>query len=137
MLKTKFEIRVRYADTDKMQFVYNGKYLEYFEVGRTEMLRQTGFSYHQLEESGYQLPLLDSYLKFVNYAQYDDLLVIESSLKEIPNVKMRINYQIFRKSDNLLIAEGYTTHAFIRTDTKRATRVPEIFKKIIEKYFNA
>ncbi|HPI38607.1 MAG TPA: thioesterase family protein [Ignavibacteriaceae bacterium] len=136
MLETEFEIRVRYADTDKMQFVYNGKYLEYFEVGRTEMLRKTGFSYRQLEESGYQLPLLDSYVRYVNYAQYDDLLLIKSRLNEIPSVKMKINYQIFRKRDGLLVAEGYTTHAFIRTDTKKATRVPEVFLNIIRKFFN-
>ena len=62
MLTCSTEIRVRYADTDMMQFVYNGKYLEYFEVGRTELLRSTGLSYASVEKNGYQLPL-----KFAGY----------------------------------------------------------------------
>jgi len=60
------EIRVRYADTDKMQFVYNGKYLEYFEVGRTELFRSVGFPYKNIESEGYQLPLIEAGLKYIS-----------------------------------------------------------------------
>ena len=60
MLTNTTEIRVRYADTDKMQFVYNGKYLEYFEVGRTELLRAAGLAYSEVEKNGYQLPLIEA-----------------------------------------------------------------------------
>ena len=60
MLTHTTTIRVRYADTDKMKFVYNGKYLEYFEVGRTEILRQVGLPYSKLESAGYQLPLIEA-----------------------------------------------------------------------------
>ena len=66
MLTYKTEIRVRYADTDQMQFVYNGKYLEFFEVGRTELLRSTGLSYKVVEKEGYQLPLVEAHLKYVS-----------------------------------------------------------------------
>ncbi|MBK7981513.1 MAG: acyl-CoA thioesterase [Ignavibacteriae bacterium] len=75
MLSHTTSIRVRYADTDKMQFVYNGKYLEYFEVGRTELLRSCGLAYSELEKIGYQLPLIEAGLKYKMPAYYDDVLL--------------------------------------------------------------
>jgi acyl-CoA thioester hydrolase len=63
MLKNKTSIRVRYADTDKMQFVYNGKYLEYFEVGRTELLRASGLAYSDLKNR-LSLPLIEAGVKY-------------------------------------------------------------------------
>lgn len=77
MLINKTEIRVRYADTDQMHFVYNGKYLEYFEVGRTEMLREIGLAYSVIENKGYQLPVLETFVKFISPAFYDDILTVE------------------------------------------------------------
>ena len=96
MLLNKTKIRVRYADTDKMQFVYNGKYFEYFEVGRTELLRSIGLPYKEIENRGYQLPLLEAGIKYKNAGRYDDLLEIESVLSEIPKPAIYINYTIKR-----------------------------------------
>ncbi|PIS44167.1 MAG: acyl-CoA thioesterase, partial [Ignavibacteria bacterium CG08_land_8_20_14_0_20_37_9] len=92
MLKHISTIRVRYADTDKMQFVYNGKYLEYFEVGRTELLRSLGLPYSEVEEQGYQLPVVEASVKYKSPAHYDDLLEIETMVKELPDPKFRIHY---------------------------------------------
>ena len=85
MLINRTEIRVRYADTDQMQFAYNGKYLEYFEVGRTEMLREIGLPYNVLEKKGYQLPVLEAHIKYHRPAFYDDIIIIKSVLKEFPS----------------------------------------------------
>ena len=136
MYTSKTNIRVRYADTDKMQFVYNGKYLEYFEVGRTEMLREIGLPYKDIEEKGYQLPVLATYIEYKRHGKYDDLLEIEAILKELPVVKIHIDYVIRRCETAEVLAEGYTEHAFIREETKRATRPPGFYLDALRKYFD-
>jgi acyl-CoA thioester hydrolase len=136
MLLKSTEIRVRYADTDQMQFAYNGKYLEYFEVGRTEMLREIGLPYSVLEKEGYQLPVLEAHVKYHKPAFYDDVLIIKSNLKECPSLKIHIDYEIIRKDPEAIIAEGYTVHAFIKKENKKVVRPPELFLKLIKPFFN-
>ncbi len=135
MLIYQTEIRVRYADTDQMQFVYNGKYFEYFEVGRTEMLREIGLPYSMIENEGYQLPVLETYAKFILPAFYDDILLVNSFVKKYPLLKIRIDYEVYRKEKNLLVVKGYTEHAFIKKDTKRPTRPPDFFIKAMKQFF--
>lgn len=135
MISNVTSIRVRYADTDKMQFVYNGKYLEYFEVGRTELLRSTGLVYSLLEKEGYQLPLLEAGLKYKSPAFYDDVLLIEAMIKNLLTAKVHIEYEITRESDKKLIATGFTSHMFIRTENKKPTRPPQIYIDALKKYF--
>ncbi len=135
MISNKTEIRIRYADTDQMQFVYNGKYLEFFEVGRTELVRSTGLSYKKIESEGYQLPLVEAHLEYISAAFYDDVLIIESFLKEIPKFKMKLEYKIYRKENNELVTEGYTEHIFIKRDTKKPVRPPQFFIDAIKKLF--
>ena len=135
MLTHNTELRVRYADTDKMQFAYNGKYHEYFEVGRTELLRATGLSYAEVEKHGYQLPLIEAGVKYKQPARYDDLLEISATVKELYSPKVHIEYVIKRKETGDIIAEGFTTHMFIRTDTKKAVRPPLIYVEALKKYF--
>lgn len=135
MLKHVTIIRVRYADTDKMQFVYNGKYLEYFEVGRTELLRSTGLAYSSLENAGYQLPLIEAKLNYKLPATYDDILEIEATVKELYSAKVHIDYKITRHETGEVITEGYTTHMFIKSDSKKPTRPPKIYTDALKKYF--
>ena len=130
------KIRVRYADTDKMQFVYNGKYLEYFEVGRTELLRSLDLPYSEIEKEGHQLPLIEAGLKYKNPAHYDDVLLIEASLDEIYSAKVHIKYKVLREEDNKLICEGFTTHMFISTESKRPTKPPKIYIDTLSKFFH-
>lgn len=135
MLANKFVLRVRYADTDKMQFVYNGKYLEYFEVGRTELLRSVGLPYSEIEKTGYQLPLIEAGVKYKNAARYDDLLEIEAKLHVLYSPKVRIEYVIRRIETQELIAEGFTEHIFININTKKATRPPQIYIDALAPFF--
>ena len=135
MLINKTEIRVRYADTDQMHFVYNGKYLEYFEVGRTEMLREIGLAYSVIENKGYQLPVLETFVKFISPAFYDDILTVESFMKECPSFKIRIDYKIYRKINNSLVAEGYTEHVFIKEQTRKPSRLPFFFTEIVNPFY--
>lgn len=136
MISYTTSIRVRYADTDKMTFVYNGKYLEYFEVGRTELLRSCGLPYSTIEKEGHQLPLIEAGLKYKNPAHYDDVLLVKASLKELYSAKITIDYEIVREEDNTLIVTGFTTHMFIRTETKKPAKPPKIYINALSKYFS-
>jgi acyl-CoA thioester hydrolase len=135
MLINRTEIRVRYADTDQMQFVYNGKYLEYFEAGRTEMLREIGLPYNVLEKKGYQLPVLEAHIKYHRPAFYDDIIIIKSFLKEFPSLKIHIDYELIRKETNEVIAEGYTIHIFMNQKTKKPVRPPDFFLGTVKRFF--
>jgi acyl-CoA thioester hydrolase len=126
-------VRVRYADTDQMRFVYNGKYLEFFEIGRTELIRELGMSYKQFEESGFMLPVYDAYIRYHSPAYYDEVLEIESILESIPMAKLKIQYNI--RVGERLIASGYTQHAFVSTLTGKPVRSPEIFNKLFDEHF--
>ena len=135
MISHKAIIRVRYADTDMMQFVYNGKYLEYFEVGRTELLRHYGLSYSDLEKMGYQLPLIEANLKYKLPAVYDDELEVEAIVEKVHTPKLFIKYNIYKKGSDEIIVEGFTEHVFIKTETKKAVRPPKIYIEALKKYF--
>lgn len=135
MLSNTTQLRVRYADTDKMQFVYNGKYLEYFEVGRTELLRAIGLAYREVEEQGYQLPLLEAGLKYINAARYDDLLNITAFIEQIDTAKIELKYEIRRDSNNDLIATGFTNHVFMLLEKQKATRPPKFYLEKLKPYF--
>jgi acyl-CoA thioester hydrolase len=137
MLTHKTEIRVRFADTDKMQFAYHARYIEYFEVGRTEMLRAYGLSYASIEEMGYEMPVLAVHVNYRNAAFYDEVLEIESILKDHLSARVHIEYIITKKNNGILVADGYTELAFIKTETKRAVRPPSFYIKNIEQHLNA
>ncbi len=135
MLEFETKIRVRYADTDQMKFVYNGKYLEYFEVGRTEMLREYGLPYVTIEDKGFQLPLLEAFVKFITPAYYDDILFVKAFVNEMPVFKIHIDYVITRNNEKEKIVEGFTKHVFINKNTKKAVRLPEFFIETIRKNY--
>lgn len=135
MLDHTTEIRVRYADTDQMQFVHHEKYIEYFEVARTEMLRNIGLTYHTVEAKGFMLPLLEVNVKYKNPAFYDDLLFVRAFVAELPNFKVLINYTIHRTEENILVADGFSEHVFMNKETKKAVRPPDFFIHAIKPYF--
>jgi len=124
------KVRVKYAETDKMGLAYNGHYLTWFEVGRTELLRDNDLSYHEMEIEGYRLPLIEAGVKYLKPAFYDDVLIIKTWLAGKPGLRVRINYEIWRNDDRL--ATGFTEHVF--TDERLKPKKPskKIYDKIIE-----
>jgi acyl-CoA thioester hydrolase len=135
MLQSKTTIRVRYADTDQMKFVYNGKYFEYFEVGRSEMMREIGLTYKSIEESGYHMPVHKVHIDYKSAAFYDEELEIETTLVEIPKLVVHIDHKIRSVDRNVVILTGYVELVFIRAETMRACKPPEIFLNAIKKYY--
>ena len=126
-------IRVRYADTDQMQIVNNGKYLEYFEVGRTELLRSRGLAYSEFERMGTRLPLIEAHVSYKAPARYDDVLLIESAVEDYHVPRLRIDYSITRAGTSDIIATGHTVHAFQEIASGRVIRPPKIFLEIMRK----
>lgn len=120
-------LRVRYADTDQMGVVYYAKYLEYFEVARTEFLRVHGLPYRALEEAGYMLPVAEASVKYFKGATYDDELLISASLEPINSPRLNITYSIRRKSDDVRIVEGATMLVFTDKTTGKPVRPPKSF----------
>ncbi len=135
MLIHKSKVRVRYADTDQMGFVYNGKYFEYFEVGRTEMMRDIGLPYRKIEEEGYQMPVRETFIKYKNAALYDEELEIETRVPELTGAKVHIEHTIRSIARNIVIVEGYVDLLFIKSETKKACRAPEFFINQIANYY--
>jgi acyl-CoA thioester hydrolase len=133
MLVNTAYVRVRYADTDKMGITYYSKYLEWFEVGRTEMLRDIGFPYTQLEKEGIGLPVIEAYCRYHRAAMYDQLLRIVSAVKTLPRVTIRIDYKIYNEEQALLV-DGYTTHPFIGKAGK-PVRPPKSLLEALQPYF--
>ena len=129
------ELRVRYADTDQMRFAYNGKYFEYFEVGRTEMMREVGLPYEVIEKSGFFMPVIETKIHFFAPAFYDELLVIETRVEKLPTVKVHIDHVIKAKERDIVICEGYVELAFLDAKTSRPTRAPKLFIDAVKKYY--
>jgi len=134
MFEFNVPIRVRYADTDQMGYVYYGNYARYFEIGRVEALRSLGISYKELEEEGIMMPVLENYSKYLKPAYYDNLLTIKVMVKEIPGTRIRFDYEILNEEGNL-IHVGYTVLVFVSSDSKKVIAFPEYIRKAIEKFF--
>lgn len=118
-------VRVRYAETDRMGVVYYANYLVWFEVGRTEWLRQTGWSYRAMErEGGIQLPVIEAHCAYRQPARYDDEVDIAATATLLTPVRIRFDYRLTRTMDDTLLAEGHTVHAAVDVNG-RPCRLPD------------
>ena len=132
MIQTRATVTVRYAETDMMGIVYHANYLPWFEVARTQLLRENGFPYKQLETDGYRIPVLEVAAKYLRPAVYDDTLTITATIREKPLLRIRIDYEV-RRGDELL-ATGQSAHAFC--DLRgHPTRPPPAFVERMNELF--
>ena len=134
MFISEIQIRVRYAETDQMGYVYYGNYATYFEVARVEALRALGFSYKSLEESGVMLPVMNYSIDYLKPAYYDDLLTIKITIRELPSARIRFEYETYNEKD-VVINKANTTLVFINKSTNRPCKAPDDFMQMISKYF--
>ena len=107
------QLRVRYSETDQMGTFYNSRALEWFECGRTELMRRRlGMSYAALEAQGVFLPLVEAHLEFQGGARYDDLLEITSTVEVSGRAKLRFEVQVSHGNSRKPVVRGFTVHAF-------------------------
>ena len=105
------QFRVRYSETDQLGTFYNSRALEWFECGRTELLRALGVAYSELESKGVFLPLVEAHLNFLGRARYDDLLEINTILSFAGKASLRFDVRIVHVANQSPVASGYTLHA--------------------------
>ena len=116
-------IRVRYAETDKMGVVYHANYFTWFEIGRCELLRTIGRSYRDMEASGIGLPVIEAHCEYRAGARYDDEIEIRTVARPVSPVRLAFDYEIVRRADGQTLASGYTVHATLDR-SGRPVRLP-------------
>ena len=117
-------VRVRYAETDRMGVVYYANYFVWFEVGRTDWLRQTGWTYREMERDGISLPVIEAQCEYRQPARYDDEIEIATNGTLVTPVRVRFDYALSRAGDDTAIAAGHTVHAAVDPDG-RPCRLPD------------
>lgn len=127
--ETKCEIRVRYAETDKMGVVYHANYLAWFEVGRTDLLRQLGANYREIENDGFALPVLEVNCKYIKPARYDDIVEIRTTVSRPSRLLLRFDYELIRPEDGVRLATGNTVHVTVNTEG-RPCRLPQRLQEL-------
>lgn len=134
MFSNETKLRVRYAETDRMGYVYYGVYAQYFEVGRVEALRSLGMSYRRMEEDGIMLPVRDLNATYHKPAFYDDLLTVRTTIVALPAVRIQFAYEV-RNENGDLLTEALTTLVFIDRATNKPCRAPEDLLKLLAPFY--
>ena len=122
-------VRVRYAETDKMGVVYHSNYFVWFEIGRTDWLRETGWTYRDMEAAGIQLPVIEARCEYRQGARYDDDVEIRTCGKKLSPVRVQFDYEAIRRADSALLATGHTVHATVDREG-RPIRMPDRVKDL-------
>jgi len=135
MFESTTSLRVRYAETDRMGYVYYGNYASFYEVGRVEALRDLGLSYRELEDSGIMLPVSELSSKYRKPAYYDDLISVRTVIPEMPAARLKFLYYLYNTAGDL-INEGATTLVFVNIQTMKPCGAPKHFLDLIRPYFN-
>ncbi len=133
-MQGKIQFRVRYAETDAMAVVHHANYYVWFEMGRTELLREMGMEYKSLEAQGILSPVIETQCRYISSAKYDDLITLETELIIVERLKWAFGYRAFRGEE--LLAEGKTVHCFINREgrpisVKKAK--PELYEIMLAK----
>jgi acyl-CoA thioester hydrolase len=135
MFVTETQIRIHYALTDQMGVVYYGHYAQFYEIGRTEAIRQIGYTYKEIEALGIIMPVGELHSKFLRPAKYDDLITVKTTLKEMPfHNKITFHAEIYNEEDKLL-NKGEVTLFFIDAKTMQRCEMPEPLREKLSKYF--
>ncbi len=124
MFITQTTYRIRYADTDQMGVVYYGNYARFYEIGRSEMIRDLGYAYKELEDTGVVMPVVTVNANYKRPLYYDELITIETALKKMPEARMVFYHTIYNQ-DNEVVHTAEVTLVFLSKETNRPVRVPE------------
>ncbi|PUB34777.1 acyl-CoA thioester hydrolase [Elizabethkingia sp. YR214] len=134
MISTTCTLRVRYAETDPMKYVYYGNYATYFEVARVELFRGIGMSYDEIEKRGIWLPVSEYNIKYLKPALYDQELRIEVKVKERPRVRIIFDYEIYNEEGEKL-TEASTTLFFLDAEKNKVVKCPDWLMELMDKHF--
>jgi acyl-CoA thioester hydrolase len=116
------DVKVRFAETDAQGIVHNSNYFIWFEVARVEYLERYAGGYQRLRDLGVEALVLETYVRYLQPARFDDRLVVHARCLDVRGARFRYEYAIER--DGELLADGWTAHATVDAETMRPTRVP-------------
>lgn len=131
-LTGQYKFRPRYSETDQMGVVYYGNYATYFEVGRVELLRSVGMTYAEMEHSGTMLPVVHMSIDFKVGAKYDEEIVLETSITEMPSRKISF-YHVLKNNEGKLLVKGEVVLVFVDTKSFKPKHCPEELKTLLLK----
>ena len=121
---------MRYAETDKMGVVYYANYFVWFEVGRTDLLREAGWSYRDMETDGFALPVIEAQCTYRESAKYDDDIEVRTTGEMLSPIRVQFTYEVVRSSDEATLATGTTVHATLDR-AGRPCRLPERVRTVL------
>ena len=124
MFTTTTTYRVRYSDTDQMGVVYYGNYARFYEIGRSEMIRDLGYTYKELEQTGVYMPVATVQASYRKPLYYDELITIETTLKKMPQARMVFYHTIYNENKEV-VHTAEVTLVFLDGESNRPVRVPE------------
>jgi acyl-CoA thioester hydrolase len=124
--------RVTYADTDTMGVMYYGNYARLFEIARTETIRENGITYKEIEESGVMMPVAAMNIKYHRSIQYDELVTIESTIKELPTARMVFHHKVLNENGELATTAEVTL-VFLDMKTNRPCRPPAMLLEYLKR----
>ena len=135
MIRFDYKVRVRYAETDKMGYLYYGEYPKYYEIGRAEMMRSLGFTYQRLEdEVGVMMPVVTLNIRYVRPAFYDEEITIRTELRKIPGNFITFHMELYNESGDL-INGGSVKLCFVDVQTNETIPAPEILLDTLNPHF--
>jgi acyl-CoA thioester hydrolase len=133
--KTPVKIRTIYADTDAMGIVYHTNYIRWFEIGRTELFRDLGILYGEVEKAGFNLPLTQVFCHYLLPARYDDIVEVETDIEYLKRASIKFTYVIWDENRRHLITEGYSVHA-CTDNSGEITRIPLLITDKIRQFYH-
>jgi acyl-CoA thioester hydrolase len=129
------QIRIHYALTDQMGVVYYGNYAQFYEIGRTEAIRQIGFTYKDIEAMGIYMPVVETRSSFIRPAKYDDLIVVVTTVKEMPTTHSITFFTEIYNQAKKLLNTGTTTLFFVEKNTLKKVKMPKGLEDKLGMYF--
>ncbi len=123
-------MRVWYVDTDQMGIVHHSNYIRYYEAARSDLMRDLGLSYGEMERRGVMMPILEVNSRYISSAHYDEMITVEITLEELPMARVTFHYKIYSEQ-GVLLNTGSTMLGFMHSDTRRPTRAPQWFIELL------
>ncbi|PXY02628.1 thioesterase [Marinifilum breve] len=125
MIEGECRIRPRYGEVDQMGYVYHANYVDYCHFARTELMRSFGINDKVLEENGIMMPVIEMNLKYKKPTAYDEELLVITRISEIPSTRFKFNFE-FKNQDNELVCKANSTLVFVKSDSRKPIKAPEI-----------
>ncbi|MCP3025971.1 thioesterase family protein [Halobacillus sp. A5] len=136
MITNKTEINVRYQETDMMGVVYHANYLVWFEIGRTSLIEDLGFYYHEIEKQGVVSPVVDASIQFKRPVRYGDEVFVKTWVKAYDGLRITYGYHVEHHNGELAVS-GETKHVIVKKDTFRPVSIRKHFPDWHDAYLRA